>query len=162
MVYLILLITQLLQPAPLYVVSPDFEDGGSIPAHCTCDGSNNHPTLIVHGIPEAAKSLTLIVDDAGSSAAPVWLVWNIPPEETLDELTLVGEKEGEIRRAYRGLCPESGMVQTYAFKVYALDTLLKLPQNAGRVELEKAMQNHIVAKGELRGNYSRSVVTGRR
>lgn len=161
MVYLILLIAQLLQPAPLYVVSPDFEDGGSIPVHCTCDGANNQPTLIVHGIPEAAKSLTLIVDGAQSSASE-WLVWNIPPEETLDELTLVGGKEAEIKRTYRGLCPESGVVQSYAFKVYALDTLLELPDNAGRVELEKAMESHILASGELRGNYSRSMVTGRR
>ena len=162
MVYLILLIGQLLQPAPLYVVSPDFEDGGSIPAHCTCDGANNQPTLIVHGIPGAAKSLTLIVDGAESSVESEWLVWNIPPEETLDELTLVGKKDAEIRRTYRGLCPESGVVQSYAFKVYALDTLLELPDNAGRVELEKAMESHILASGELRGNYSRSVVTGRR
>lgn len=158
MIYLILIIVQLLQPAPLYVVSPDFEHGGSIPAHCTCDGLNAHPTLIVHGIPEAVKSLALIVEDL--SDEPAWLVWNIPPTETLDKIALDGGQRGVSTSAYRGPCPESEVVQTYTFKVYALDTLLQLRGNVGRIELEEAMRSHILATGELQGNYSRTVVRG--
>jgi Raf kinase inhibitor-like YbhB/YbcL family protein len=162
--YLIHFVTLLLlQPAPLYIVSPDFEDGGSIPRHCTCDGMNAYPTLIVHGIPEGARSLTLVVQDAKSPLAPQWLAWNIPPIETLDEHTLLDLKNiGTMEGPYQGPCPENESVQTYAFHVYALDTLLSLPANVARVQLDEAMHDHILAKGMLQGNYSRSMVRGKK
>ena len=159
--YLILLVTLLLQPAPLYIVSPDFEDGGSIPARYTCDGMNSNPTLIVHGIPEGTQSLTLIIEDTETPLEPQWLVWNIPPIETLDEHTLLAINEStKMNSAYGGLCPANQSLHTYAFRVYALDTLLTLRPDVSRMELEKAMQNHIMATGKLQGNYSRSVVMG--
>jgi hypothetical protein len=56
---------------------------------------------------------------------------------------------------YVGMCPPSG-THRYFFKVYALDTTLALkPESTDKKDLEKAMQGHILAKGELIGLYSR-------
>ena len=53
------------------------------------------------------------------------------------------------------MCPPSG-TRRYFFKAYALDTRLELkPQATQKKDLEKAMQGHIIAKGELIGLYRR-------
>jgi phosphatidylethanolamine-binding protein (PEBP) family uncharacterized protein len=39
------------------------------------------------------------------------------------------------------------------FKLYALDTVLPALKPATKAELEKAMQGHILARGELVGYY---------
>ena len=59
------------------------------------------------------------------------------------------------QHGYIGMCPPSG-THRYFFKVYALDTKLDLkPENTRKKDLEKAMQGHILAKGELIGLYNR-------
>ena len=40
--------------------------------------------------------------------------------------------------------------------IYALDTKLSLDKNAGKAELEKAMEGHILSKGELIGLYKKT------
>src|SRR4051812_41583353 len=69
----------------LSITSPDFQNGGAIPAVHTCDGANTSPALTWTGIPDGARSLVLIVDDpdAPDPAAPQrtwvhWLLYNIP------------------------------------------------------------------------------------
>jgi Raf kinase inhibitor-like YbhB/YbcL family protein len=52
------------------------------------------------------------------------------------------------------MCPPSG-THRYFFKVYALDTRLDLKSSTRKKDLEKAMQGHVLAKGELIGLYSR-------
>ena len=52
-------------------------------------------------------------------------------------------------------CPPSG-THRYFFKVYALDTTLKLKSNSRKKDLEKAMEPHVVGKGELIGLYKRT------
>jgi Raf kinase inhibitor-like YbhB/YbcL family protein len=53
-----------------------------------------------------------------------------------------------------GPCPPSG-THRYFFKVYSLDTALTLSIGSKKKDVEKAMQGHILAKGELIGLYSR-------
>jgi phosphatidylethanolamine-binding protein (PEBP) family uncharacterized protein len=48
---------------PLSLTSPVFSNGGDIPKRYTCEGSDVSPPLAWSGLPEAAKSLALIVDD---------------------------------------------------------------------------------------------------
>jgi Raf kinase inhibitor-like YbhB/YbcL family protein len=55
---------------------------------------------------------------------------------------------------YYGPCPPSG-THRYFFKVYALDTELSLRVGSKKKDVEKAMQGHILAKGELMALYSR-------
>lgn len=154
----------MLQPPALIVVSPDFPHEGDIPARFTCDGEDINPTLIINGIPEGTKSLTLVVEDpdAPLTTYTQWLVWNIPPAETLPENTVPGVQGINTlgKNPYRGPCPVSES-QRYSFKVYALSTMLKLEPDAKRHNVEKAMEGHILAEGELLGRYSRSLVIGK-
>ncbi|MHC4386947.1 MAG: YbhB/YbcL family Raf kinase inhibitor-like protein [Planctomycetota bacterium] len=49
----------------------------------------------------------------------------------------------------------SNMRSRYFFKVYVLDTMLDLPAGATKPELEKAIEGHILAQGQLMGKYTR-------
>jgi Raf kinase inhibitor-like YbhB/YbcL family protein len=150
-----------LQPAPLTIVSPDFANEGRIPVKFTCDGEDVNPTLIVNGAPEGTRSLALIVEDpdAALTTFTQWIVWNIPPTETIGENTVPGTQGMNTlgKNPYRGPCPVTG-TQRYVFRVYALDRMLNLKSNAGRSALEEAMEGHVLATGELVGEYDRAVV----
>jgi Raf kinase inhibitor-like YbhB/YbcL family protein len=59
------------------------------------------------------------------------------------------------RIGYGGPCPPSDTTHHYYFKLYALDTKLKLKAGATKPELERAMQGHILGETELMGRYGR-------
>ena len=59
------------------------------------------------------------------------------------------------KHAYGGPCPPYG-THRYFFKVYALNTQLDLKSNSTKKDVEKAMENHVLAEGELVGLYCRS------
>ena len=111
-------------------------------------------------MPENAKSLVLIVDDPD---APVrlfthWLLWNIDPKTT--EIAEQSTPKGAVQGAndyptlgYGGPQPPSG-THRYYFKVFALDRTLNLPEGAKRKELDKAMNGHVIAQGQLMGRYT--------
>jgi Raf kinase inhibitor-like YbhB/YbcL family protein len=142
----------------LIIRSPAFENNNLIPAKYTCDGDDVNPALSIEGTPEGTKSLALIVDDPD---APVgtwihWVVWDIPPTTKIKENTIPGiEGLNDFRKhSYGGPCPPSG-THRYFFKVYALDTKLALSSNSRKEDVQRAMKDHILAKGELIGLYSR-------
>ena len=142
----------------LTITSPAFGNNKPIPSKYTCDGDNVNPTLNIEGTPEETKSLVLIVDDpdAPMGTWDHWIVWNIPPTNKIEENSVPGtEGLNDFRKhSYGGPCPPSG-THRYFFKVYALDTKLDLNPNSRKKDVEKAMKNHILAKGELVGLYSR-------
>jgi Raf kinase inhibitor-like YbhB/YbcL family protein len=143
----------------LKVTSPAFQPEQMIPSRYTCEGSNFSPPIDIANIPEGAASLALVVDDPD---APVgdwvhWLVWNIPVTHHIRENEVHGtEGLNDFRQHhYGGPCPPSG-THRYFFKVYALDTVLDLPANTKKHELEKAMSGHIIAFGELVGLFKKN------
>jgi Raf kinase inhibitor-like YbhB/YbcL family protein len=142
----------------LKIKSPAFEHNGLIPRKYTCDGEDVNPSLVIEDIPGGAQSLALIVDDPDASMGTWnhWVVWNIPPMKEIKENTVPGiEGMNDFRKhSYGGPCPPGG-THRYFFKVYALDTKLNLGANSRKKDLEKAMQGHILAMGELMGRYSR-------
>ncbi len=143
----------------LSVKSPVFESNKLIPAKYTCDGEDVNPPLTIEGVPEEAKNLVLIVDDPDAPAGTWnhWLVWNIQPTTRKIEENTVPGTQGITtfgRHAYGGPCPPSG-THRYFFKVYALDTKLDLNADSQKRDVEKAMENHVLAKGELLGLYRR-------
>ena len=145
--------------ADLTVKSPAFENNKPIPKKYSCDGEEVNPPLTVEGIPKEAKTLALIVDDPDAPRGTFdhWVVWNIPPTGAIAENSVPGTEgvNSAGQYAYVGMCPPSG-THRYFFKVYALDVKLELkPEQAKKKDLEKAMQGHIVAKGELIGLYRR-------
>jgi len=142
----------------MIITSPAFENKGFIPKKYTCDGDDVNPPLKIEGIPEGTRSLVLIVDDpdAPRGTWDHWIVWNIPPVEKIEEDSVPGtEGLNDLnRRSYGGPCPPSG-THRYFFKVYALDTKLDLNPNSRKRDVERAMEGHIIAKGEIVGRYSR-------
>ncbi len=143
----------------LEVKSPSFEANQKIPSKYSCDGQSINPPLTIEGVPKGTKSLAIIMDDPDAPMGTFdhWVVWNIPlsankiaenSDTGIQGLNSAGE------HGYTGPCPPSG-THRYFFKAYALDTELDLGANSKKKDLEKAMQGHILAKGELIGLYSR-------
>ena len=145
--------------AELKVKSPVFEANKLIPKKYSCDGDDINPPLVIEGIPTEAKTLTLILDDPDAPMGTFdhWVVWNIPPSTTIiNENTVPGTEglNGARQQGYMGPCPPGG-THRYFFKVYALGTELNLSASSKKKDVEKAMQGHILAKGELIGLYHR-------
>lgn len=142
--------------------SPAFENGGKIPKEHTCDGKNVNPPLKIENAPSNAKSFALVFDDTDAPGGTYvhWIVWNIDPG--LKEIRENSVPEGGVqgmndfkKRNYGGPCPP-GRAHKYVFKIYALDTVLNLNPNGAKKDLEKAMEGHILSRGQLMGLYKRN------
>lgn len=147
------------------LTSTAFKDGGAIPAKYTADGQDTSPALAWSDVPAGAKTLALICDDPDAPGGTWvhWVVYNIPaavsglPEgipnqEALDNGAQQGISDFK-RPGYGGPAPPSG-THRYFFKLYALDTSLKLePKTVTKDVLINAMQGHIIGKGQLMGKY---------
>ena len=150
----------------MQITSTAFEPDGVIPPKYTCDGADVSPPLAWQGIPPGAKTIALICDDPDAPMGTWihWVLWNLPAETTQlpedlppDEVLPSGAKQGTTdfgRVGYGGPCPPGG-THRYFFKVYALDTALDLPAGASKDDLLDAMAGHILAEGQLMGNYRR-------
>jgi len=143
----------------LDICSTAFKSGAVMPAKYTCDGLNISPPLEIKNIPQAAKSLVLIMDDPDAPGGEWvhWVVWNIPVTHHLKENDIHGvEGLNDFKQhRYGGPCPPSGL-HRYLFKIYALNDLLDLPAHTRKYELEKAMSGHIIGFGEISGLYKRT------
>ena len=110
-----------------------------------------------------------------------WTIWNIPPTvtgfaeamATTTQLLDIGQKvtqgvNTDGFHGYTGPCPPlqtayslkqgyygqtARPVDQYYFKIYALDVELDLDPTATLEELLKAIQGHVLAGGELRGEF---------
>lgn len=144
--------------ARINITSTAFSEGGRIPRKFTCDGDNVNPPLTVDGAPAEAKTLVLIVDDpdAPGGTWDHWVVWDIPPGTDILENSVPGVQgmNDSGRQRYSGPCPPPG-THRYFFKVYALDTMLRLDPSSTKRDVEVAMKGHILAQGQLIGLYSR-------
>ena len=143
----------------LTIKSIAFSQGGHIPKKYTCEGEDINPPLEIKGIPEKTKTLAIIVEDpdAPNGTFDHWLVWNIPPNEPIAENHIPGisGRNSFGKTGYGGPCPPSGS-HRYYFKIYALDINLDLLAGSDKKALQKAMQNHVLASGELMAHYKKS------
>jgi len=144
----------------LLLRSPAFGDGQPIPSKYTCDGEDISPPIAIEQIPKEAVSLVLIVEDpdAPNGTWDHWVVFNIPPSTTR-----IAEGEPPVgvqgrsswnKAAYGGPCPPAGE-HRYVFKVYALDSLLRLSEQATKSDVLEMMKGHILTIGKLTGTYTR-------
>jgi len=158
------------KPSPnnseIKLTSTAFKEGQPIPRPYTCDGVNISPPLEWNGVPKSAKAIVIIADDpdAPGGAWVHWLLYNIPADnigfvenlpatETLKAGGFQGKNDfGKI--GYGGPCPPRG-THRYVFKIYALDSELSLKAGATKAELEKAMDDHVMAQGKLMGTYQK-------
>jgi Raf kinase inhibitor-like YbhB/YbcL family protein len=144
----------------LLLTSPAFENGERIPALYTCDGKNISPPLTISGVPSETKTLALILEDPDAPMGTWyhWIIFDINPNteritEGEEPIGIHGKGSGE-NMIYMGPCPPTG-IHRYFFRLYALDTALALPEGVTNVEVEKAMDGHIVGESELMGTYGR-------
>lgn len=147
------------------LTSSAFEEGGIIPSKYTCEGKNISPPLKISEVPKQAKSLVLIMDDPDVPASirpdrmwDHWVLFNIPPntsqieENATPQCTPGKTTYGHTR--YGGPCPPDAE-HRYFFKLYALDRMLDLKEGATKKEVEKAMEEHILADCQLMGKYEK-------
>jgi Raf kinase inhibitor-like YbhB/YbcL family protein len=155
----------------LTLTSTAFTDGGEIPTRYTCQGDDISLPLAWRGTPSDTRSLVLIVDDpdAPDPGAPRmtwvhWVLFNLPPETTglpegvtADRLPAgTGQGLNDWKRTgYGGPCPPVGR-HRYFFKLYALDTVLRLSGKPTKPALEAAMQGHVIDQAQLVGTYRKS------
>ncbi|QLC49354.1 YbhB/YbcL family Raf kinase inhibitor-like protein [Methanolobus zinderi] len=143
----------------IMITSSAFEDGDKIPAKYTCDGENVNPPFEFENLPEATKSLVLIITDpdAPSGNFVHWAVWNIIPESGIEENSVPGVvgRNSYGKASYTGPCPPSG-THEFVFRVFALDTELELEGGSKIDELEQGMQGHVLAEGKLTALYGRA------
>jgi len=148
------------------IESSAFSEGEKIPRQYTCDGKDVSPPLSWSGVPEGAKSFALICDDPDAPKTWVhWVVFDLPagtkglPEAVAARESVPGggtQGTNDFRKpGYGGPCPPSG-THRYFFKLYALDTQVKLGSGATKADLERAMKGHVLAEGSLMGRYSRT------
>lgn len=154
------------QKSEITLVSAAFKEGQPIPRQYACDGVNVSPPLEWGSAPKNAKTIAIIADDPDAPAG-TWVHWvlynlpaeniglveNVPATETLNAGGFQGKNDfGKI--GYGGPCPPSG-THHYFFKVFAVDDELPLKAGATRAELEKALEGHVISKGQLMGTYKR-------
>lgn len=145
--------------------SSAFENGGKIPSKYTCDSKGISPDLQISGVPAGAKSLVLIMDDPDVPEVVRkdrmwvhWVIFNMPPDlkmipENSSPPGVSGKNTGG-KLGYQGPCPPD-REHRYFFKLYALDTILKLHEGSIKEEVEKEMAGHILVQCELMGKYER-------
>lgn len=147
--------------------SSAFSAGQNIPKKFTCEGPDVSPALSWSEAPAGTQSFGLIMDDPDAPAGTWvhWVLYNLPADTR--ELSENVPKDRELANGarqgtndfkkvgYGGPCPPPGPAHRYFFKLYALDAPVNLKPGATKAELEKAMQNHILAQTELMGRYQR-------
>ena len=157
-------------PEAIIVSRPAVEDGGAIPARFTEDGEKISPPLAWSGVPNDARSLLMIVEDADSpTPAPIVhaLVFDLAPADgTLSEGALKSPaSDGEahalgkntfFKKAYLPPDPPpGGGAHRYVFQLYALDHVHGLEEGVGRGAVREALKGHVLARGCLIGTYER-------
>ncbi len=145
----------------MQITSSSFKNSQPIPEKFTCDGEDINPELAFADVPANAQSLALIVHDpdAPSGDFTHWTVWNIVPDISgiAENSAPQGAVQGVTdfgRTGYSGPCPHNGS-HHYHFTLYALDTVLDLGASATKLDIEEAMDGHVLAKAELIGVYEK-------
>lgn len=142
--------------AGISLKSPAFNQGGQIPKKYSCEGDNINPPLEITGFPVHTQSMVLLLEDPDAVKGIFyhWLVWNIPPTESISENSEPGVTGSNSfgTEEYAGPCPPAGS-HRYYFRVFALDTLLDISAGSDKNALEEAMQGHQLSTGEIMGHY---------
>ena len=111
------------------------------------------------GSGRAHEPLAIIAEDPDATKGTFdhWLVWNIPPAESIRENNNAGTagKNSSGKTGYYPPCPPSGS-HRYYFHVYAIDVEINLKAGADKPSLKKAIEAHIIAEGTIMGRYKKA------
>ena len=162
---------------PLIMTSTAWEDGGVIPDKYTqaAGATAPSPALNWSQVPPGTQSFVLLMHDPepvlnrGSKMDIThWLIWNIPgsatglPENVPPGTLPDGSRQVSLRsNAYMGPGAPPGPYHHYTFELYALDTILEVPQGtpqeaaATRTAVFNAMDGHVLSKAVLVARFHR-------
>lgn len=165
------------QSDAIQLESSTFTDGASIPERNSAYGDNVSPDLSWSGVPDAARSLALVVRDPDAPMPEPfihWVVYGIPagadglPEGLPTDPTIgspddiAGTIQGPTgvgRPGYFGPRPPAGSgAHRYIFTLYALDSgpdELDLREGLDEEGLMDAIDGHVLAEGQLVGRFER-------
>lgn len=144
------------------IISQAFEQNTTIPRIYTCEGENISPPLSIRNAPKGTRSFVLIVVDHDAPRVDFthWLMWNIapdsveikegkPPQEAREGLNDFG------KFGWGGPCPPSG-IHRYEFQLFALDSMINMPDTSSKSDLQVQMNGLILAEASLVGLYGKS------
>lgn len=155
------------------VTSPQFEADAAIPSRHTAYGDGISPTLRWNPVGGARSYVLLVEDPDAPKPQPFvhWLAWNIPPSvHELPENIPPSAKPDVVQGMCQGLNsqgqvgyfgprpPQGDDPHHYHFQLFALDRTLALPDHADRDDVLTALNDHVLAKGQL-GATSRAPAT---
>ena len=153
---------------PIAIHSPGFEPGGEIPYKYSDYGQKISPELTLGNVPPAAVTLVVLCEDPDAPIKPFihWVLFNVPPNRThLREAMPSEMRLRDLGDANQGLNSHGSVGYTgprppyedpahhYHFQVFALDRKLDLAPGTERTTVLAAMQNHVIAAGEVVGTY---------
>ncbi|MEE8518128.1 MAG: YbhB/YbcL family Raf kinase inhibitor-like protein [Dehalococcoidia bacterium] len=146
-----------------------FVSGSQVRIRHTCDGLNLSPEVTWRGLPEAAETITIIVNDpdAPDGVFIHWVAYDIPASlSRMDEGTAGAVKllrGGGVQGpsgfgifGFSGPCPPREETHRYVLHIYALDAPLGLEPGVKGVEVAQAMDGHVLAHGSVSGVYKRT------
>ncbi|MEQ1789645.1 MAG: YbhB/YbcL family Raf kinase inhibitor-like protein [Rickettsiales bacterium] len=141
------------------ISSSTIKDRANFPTENTCDGKDISPDIKWENAPKETASFALILSDLNAPGGVFyhWAVYNIP--RTMSGISdfplgISLAKNSWNRPVYNGPCPPKGLVHHYVFTLYALDSKLYLPSNAGSLDVLQHIQRHIILKTELSAVYN--------
>jgi Raf kinase inhibitor-like YbhB/YbcL family protein len=150
----------------LNLSSASFQADGDIPSKFTCDAQDVSPALAWADPPAETRSFALIADDPDAPTKTVvhWVLYDLAPgtrslPEGIAKEASFPDGSRQVRNdhgtiGYRGPCPPHGPTHHYFFKLYALDLMIDLKPDAGKADLERAMDGHILAQSQLIGRFA--------
>jgi Raf kinase inhibitor-like YbhB/YbcL family protein len=154
----------------LTLTSPDVEDGAVIAEKFSMRSNGTSPKLDWTHVPDGTQSFIVLFHDPDVSMQKKlddvthWMIFNIPGTATglaagaaadaklADGSIQIKNTMGRVGYTGPGM-GAAGPYHHYTFELYALDTKLDLTDAAGRADVLKAADGHILAKAVLAGRY---------
>jgi Raf kinase inhibitor-like YbhB/YbcL family protein len=142
-------------PSVMTVSSGAFAQGPT-PQRYTCAGPKAlNPPLGWAGAPSGTKSIALVVDDSSAPITPYvyWIVFDIKPatSDIMEGQLPPGARQAQNsagRAAYDPPCP-GPHGHTYRFTVYALNSVLNLPNGTSLHSAWTAIAAATIGRGRL-------------
>jgi len=145
------------------VSSPAFAHGEEIPSEYTCDGEDVSPALNLVGLPLSTRAIAVIVEDPDAPLG-TWYHWvelDIPASSGSFDIArdagrigIQGINSWNVP-GYMGPCPPEGEEHRYLFRIFALDSMLGLPDGVAADTVLSALTEHALETVELTGVYGR-------
>jgi Raf kinase inhibitor-like YbhB/YbcL family protein len=144
------------------VRSPDFFDGGPLPAWASADGEGRAPEIRWGELPATTQSVALVCEDPDAPMATPFvhhLVYGIAPSARSLQIGVASAREGKngaMKQGFTPAAPPKGHgVHRYYFQVFALDKDISLGADSTRESLVEAMKGAVIGYGEIIGTYER-------